>query len=160
MKMHRTRNGVKKQPFDKNDSYMSRTAGMRDDLILCERIKELLVSAREVFLMSTVTKQEFQLLTTATECTEKVFCGYFCEELLDYYYQLGVILVELGQEDLGVTFQYLHHTYRNRPTRSWPPMKARVNGHAQRLESMIPINKVPFDDLEADTENDILPIPL
>lgn len=155
---HKT-NGEVNKTFDKSESFMMRVAGIDDEVLVCKIMRDLLVRIKEVFCVTPVSREIYNILESATECTEMAFEGHECGDLFDIYYKLGVVLIELGYEDLGVTCQYLHHTYRNRSYPSWPPARAWQNERGEELLVLVPVFNVPFDAFEADTENDIKRIP-
>ena len=136
------------------DGFMFRIAGVTDEVVLCKHMVDLLNEIREVFMKSPVPHKAFEVLERAGNCTDEAFRGESCKDLFDVYYQLGVILMDLGQEDLGVSCQFLHHAYRNRAMIQWPPAKAWYKGRGDMIVAMLPIFEVSFESLEADTAKD------
>jgi len=149
--MKHEKRGVTKQPFDWDESFMVRIAGIRDEVLICKAMREMLIASREFFSITPVTREDYVLLEQAMYCLEKSFCGHVCKELFDVYCELGTILMELGHEELGIACLYLHHTYRNRAISGWPPSKAWHCGRGGELVNMLPINDGGFQDFEADT---------
>jgi hypothetical protein len=152
--MKRKKNRKEDAAFDVWEGFMVKVAGTNDEVVLCGHMVGLLHKIRDIFLANPVPHSAFQLLERAGECTENTFRGNECEDLFDVYYQLGVVLIEIGQEDLGLSCQFLHHVYRNRAMIQWPPAKAWYRGRGDVIMEMLPIFEGSFEDLEADTARD------
>ena len=116
-----------------------------DDIAMCSKMKELLKTVYTVFRISKMDIEGFVLLENAVACTEISFRGKECPEMWNYYYQLGVVLRDLNQDDLATACQFLYFNYQNRSRRSWPPARARKKldqsekTTASDLEALLPI---------------------
>lgn len=143
----------KREEFLQN-SFLARLTGPIDDVCVCGHIKNLLVRIFEVFCINDVGRDSFRLLENAIRSTEKSFDGECSNDLFEMYYTLGVILIDLGEEELGIACHYLHHVYKNRPRSSWPPIKARDKQRGSEVISLLPIVKAQFnsDVWEKDTD--------
>ncbi len=156
--MARVKDGVVRQDFFAN-SFMMRLTAPGDAVFMCENMRDLLVKIHDVFAVTSVSSADYDLLEQTITCTEKVFAGEERGDLFDLFYRLGVILFDLGEEDLAVTCQYLHHNYRNRTKTSWPPAKAYGLGRGAEVKRLLPILARDQGFWEKDTTIDLKNIP-
>ncbi len=149
--MFRNRKGEVDPAFNVFNGFMIRIVGAHDEVKLCGHMVDLLHEVRDIFMKNPVPHKAFEILEHAGKHTEVAFRGHPTKELFDVYYQLGVVLIRIGQEDLGLSCQFLHHAYRNRSIIQWPPAKAWYRGRGDVIMAMLPIFEGSFEDLEADT---------
>ncbi len=156
--MAKIKDGAERLDFFAN-SFMMRLTAPGDAVFMCENIRDLLVKVHDVLILTSIPRSDYAVLEKVISCTEKVFAGEEREEFFDLFYRLGVVLLDLGEEDLGIACQYLHHSFRNRPQTSWPPAKAYNQGRGAEVKRMVPILKHEQGFLEIDTAIDIRSIP-
>lgn len=140
-------------------SFMMRLTAPCDAISMCVNIRDLLVRVNGVFAFTSVTRADYELLQETVNCTEQMFSGINREDFFDLFYNLGVVLLRLGEEDLGVTCQYLHHTYQNRSRNSWPPLAAHTKGHSASLKKLLPIINARSISWDAETVIDLETLP-
>ncbi len=136
------------------NSFLARLTGPIDDVSVCGHIKDLLVKIFEVFCINSVDANSYRLLEKTIRSTEKSFDGECSDDLFEMYYKIGVVLIDLGEEELGIACHYLHHAYKNRPRSSWPPIKARGKQRGSEVISLLPIvtTASDYDFWEKDTD--------
>jgi hypothetical protein len=149
--MNRKKREERNEGYGSAGYFMIRIAGVKDEVLVCKAMREILIQAREIYSLRSVTLEAYVVLEQACVCLEATFYGHVCKDLLDAYYKLGVVLMGLGYEELGVACQYLHHTFSNRAYSCWPPSMAWYHGRGRELLNLLPIFTGSFPDFESDT---------